>query len=103
MDLSSSPYRRRSPTRKTQSEDVYNERIDPPINLSMSSNSSGETQISERPVRLNPLMKLAETRPRERKVSPRRNKKSTSSGESNEAVNVADNKSQGKISHYYTS
>ncbi|CAH2000126.1 unnamed protein product [Acanthoscelides obtectus] len=59
---------RRSPTRRTQSEDIYNERGASP-NLSECSN--------ERPVRMNPLMKYADSR----RTSPKRRLKSDSSGE----------------------
>lgn len=88
-------FRRRSPARRTQSEDVYNERTDTSANISMSSNSSAETFVNERPLRVNPLMKLAETRQRERKTSPRRKQRSDSSGESTLADDATDNKSKG--------
>lgn len=96
VDTASQPLRRWSPTRRTQSEDVYNERTDPSANFSMSSTSSGENQANERPIRVNPLMKLAETRQKDRKVSPRRKQRSDSSGESNVADDVIDNKSKGE-------
>ncbi|VEN59751.1 unnamed protein product, partial [Callosobruchus maculatus] len=61
--------RKRSPTRRTQSEDIYSERGASP-NLSECSN--------ERPVRVNPLMRYADSR----RTSPKRRLKSDdSSGE----------------------
>lgn len=101
MGTASPPFRRRSPTRRTQSEDVYNEKTDPPTNFSMSSTSSGDTQVSERAVRVNPLMKLAETRQSERKTSPRRKQRNDSSGESNVADDATDNKKKGENVLYF--
>lgn len=88
--------RKRSPTRRTQSEDVYNERTEQSAMFSMSSTSSGETQLNERPVRINPLMKLAESKPKDLRNSPRRKQRSDSSGESNVVEDTTDNKSKGK-------
>lgn len=100
IEKTSPPFRRRSPTRRTQSEDVYNERSDPSVNFSMSSSSSGDSQVNERPARVNPLMKLAETRSKELKTSPRRKQNCDSSGESYLTDDVTDNKTKGKNNIY---
>lgn len=62
----------------------------------MSSTSSGETQVNERPVRLNPLKKLVENKPKDIGISPRRKQRSDSREESNVADDATDNKTKGK-------
>lgn len=62
----------------------------------MSSTSSSETQVIDQPVRLNPLMKLADNKPKDLRNSPRRKQRSGSSGECNVIDDTIDNKSKGK-------
>lgn len=110
--MPSPPYRRKSPTRRTQSEDVYGERslsvergqsplqpspsprsvspgylsnISPVastnLTSSVGSDNSSAFPIFERPVRVNPLMVLAESRQKEKKISPKMKKKDNTLGE----------------------
>lgn len=89
QDPSVSPRHRRSPTRRTQSEDVYNERGVSPVKSEVKENGgkdaepSGDAAPVKRQVRVNPLMKLAETKQnKERTGSPKRKSKSEGKPES---------------------
>ncbi|XP_018565614.1 uncharacterized protein LOC108906745 [Anoplophora glabripennis] len=75
QDPSVSPIRhRRSPTRRTQSEDVYIERTSSPAKPE-NGGKDPEGEPPKRQTRVNPLMKLAETRQsKDRTGSPKRKK-----------------------------
>lgn len=111
VDSHSPIFRRKSPTRRSQSEDVYADRdiierssspyqgnLSPhsvnsahlstspvgSVNLLSSSPSSGEAQpvlSSERLARVNPLIKYAQSSQKERKISPNRRQRGDSEGE----------------------
>ncbi|KAJ8935267.1 hypothetical protein NQ314_012909 [Rhamnusium bicolor] len=99
-DSSSSPPRRRSPTRRTHSEDVYNERGISPIRADVKENEEKEIKdlsaaenTVKRQVRVNPLMRLAENKQdKGRTSSPRRKSQKTEAKENMKHENVEQDK-----------
>lgn len=97
-EINSSP-RKHSPCRRTQSEDVYNERCNSPVksntvenvrtNNSSSANSGENT--TKRQIRVNPLMRLAENKQDTQQKSSKSSARRKSQQSKSEMLNKVDN------------